>query len=260
MKKRLDVLMFEKGLAQSRERAKSLVMSGTVYVGENKAQKPGEQVEEDAVITIKEKTCPFVSRGGLKLQKAVDEFSLDLQGLVCADIGASTGGFTDCMLQQGANKVYAVEVGYGQLDWSLRNDERVCVMERTNARFLTKENFGESVSFASCDVSFISLKLIIPALKLCEIPRMVTLIKPQFEAGRDKVGKNGVVRDAKTHIQVITDILDFAKSQGYSCAGLVHSPIKGPKGNIEFVTFFTQECVENDVDIQHVVASAHAEL
>ncbi len=260
MKKRVDLLMFEKELAPSRERAKALVMSGVVYIGTVKVEKPGQQVEEDAIITIKEQPCPFVSRGGLKLKKAVDEFGIDLQNLVCADIGASTGGFTDCMLKHGATKVYAVEVGYGQLDWALRNDERVVVRERTNARYITKEDFESQIKFASCDVSFISLKLIIPALKACEIPEIVTLIKPQFEAGREKVGKNGVVREKSTHIQVITDIVGFAKTQGYNICSLAHSPIKGPKGNIEYVAYFTQKDSDFDCDIQHIVEMAHLQL
>ncbi len=257
MKQRLDVVMVHRELASARERAKALVMSGVVFVDGKKAEKPGQQVGEEAVITVKEQICPYVSRGGLKLKKAIDEFQIELDGFTCADIGASTGGFTDCMLKHGASKVYAVEVGYGQLDWGLRNDDRVVVMERTNARNLTGDEFSDSIDFASCDVSFISLKLIIPALNRCKIDKIVMLIKPQFEAGREKVGKNGVVRDRQTHCEVIADIVDFARSQGYFLQNLSHSPVKGPKGNIEFVTYFTREVVTDEVDIVKTVKNAH---
>lgn len=242
MKKRIDVLMFEKGLAKSREMAKSLVMEGQVYIGEEKIDKPGMQVEEDAEITVRE-TLRYVSRGGLKLEKAIDVFKFDLKGKSCMDIGASTGGFTDCMLQNGAAIVYSVDVGYGQLAWKLRCDERVKCFERTNIRYFDSALLQDKVDFVSIDVSFISLKLVFP--KVAEILKegcpFVALIKPQFEAGREKVGKKGVVRDINVHREVIENVSEYASSNGFSAAGLDFSPIKGPEGNIEYLIYLKND-------------------
>lgn len=236
-KTRADILLVEQGLAKTREKAKSLIMAGEVYSMGKRIEKAGESVSRDQTLEVKENPLPFVSRGGLKLLKAIDEFSLDLQGVVALDIGASTGGFTDCMLQKGAAKVYAIDVGYGQLDWRLRNDKRVKVMERTNARFLKLDWLDERPSFASIDVSFISLTLILEPLFQCLIDggTVVALVKPQFEAGRDKVGKHGVVRSIDTHVNVLENISAFALKTGYSVSGIGYSPITGPKGNIEFL-------------------------
>lgn len=243
MKERLDILIAQRGLAESREKARALIMEGAVAVDGLRADKAGMPVNTEAVIEIKESALPFVSRGGLKLQRALKVFPLDLTGRICADIGASTGGFTDCMLQQGASHVYAVDVGYGQLHWKLRNDPRVSVMERKNARFLAPDWFDAVPSFASIDVSFISLKLILPPLKECltDGGEVVALIKPQFEAGRNEIGKNGVVRDQKTHISVIEKTIAFSKEAGYNVLGLDYSPITGPKGNIEFLLYLSAD-------------------
>ena len=235
-KVRLDVLLVERGLAKSRERAKAMVMAGLVVAGGRGDVKPSDLFEPEAEIRLRGDACPYVSRGGLKLEKAVRVFGLGLEGLTCADIGASAGGFTDCMLQNGAARVFAIDVGYGQLDWSLRNDSRVTVMERTNARYL--ENLGQPVDFASVDVSFISLRLIFPALRAIGAGEAVTLIKPQFEAGREKVGKKGVVRDAAVHREVIQSVIGYAAANGYSLQGLDYSPVKGPNGNIEYIALF----------------------
>ena len=252
-KERADILITSLGLAPSREKAKAMIMAGEVFSGTKKITKPGEMLPEDAELTVKGNSCPYVSRGGLKLEKAMKVFDVSLNGKICADIGASTGGFTDCMLKNGAVKVYAVDVGYGQLDWSLRNDDRVVVMERTNARFLTKESFDDQVEFASVDVSFISLKLIFPALKAAGIAETVTLIKPQFEAGKENVGKNGVVRDPKVRKQVIHDVIQYAYENGYCIKALDFSPIKGPSGNIEFIAYFTLSSEENTIDVKKAV-------
>ena len=237
MKERLDVLLVKKQLAQSREKAKAIIMSGIVYVDGQKEDKAGAVFSGEAEIEIRGNTLPFVSRGGLKLDKAFRVFSIGVKNMVCLDIGASTGGFTDCMLQNGASKVYAVDVGHGQLDWKLRNDKRVVCMEKTNFRYVTDENIREPIDFASVDVSFISLtKILIPARKLLrQGGEMVCLIKPQFEAGRDKVGKKGVVRDRAVHIEVVRQIVDYADMVGFSVKGLTYSPIKGPEGNIEYL-------------------------
>lgn len=247
MKTRLDVALFERGLAKSREEAHALVLAGQVYLGEVKAEKAGQFVTEDANIIVRGDTCPFVSRGGYKLQKAMDTFPIVLEGNVCADIGASTGGFTDCMLQHGAVKVYAIDVGYGQLDWKLRSDERVVVLERTNARFMEPEWFAEPLDFASIDVSFISLDKILPPLMAClrDGGQVVALIKPQFEAGKNKVGKHGVVSDESTHIEVIDRIVGVAQAIGFCVSGLSYSPIRGPKGNIEFLVFL-EKCIQTN--------------
>ena len=236
-KQRLDVLLVEKGLAPSREKAKAIIMAGIVYVDGNKEDKAGTTFPVNAVIEIKGKTLPYVSRGGLKLEKAMEQWGFLLDGMICMDIGASTGGFTDCMLQNGATKVYSVDVGQGQLAWKLRNDERVVCMEQTNFRYVTPEDIPDALDFASVDVSFISLtKILIPARKLLKAGgQMVCLIKPQFEAGRGKVGKNGVVREPQIHEEVIRKIIDYADSIGFEVLHLEYSPIKGPEGNIEYL-------------------------
>ena len=238
-KKRLDVAVFEHGLTESREKAKALIMEGSVYVNGQRCLKAGEQVKEDDRIELRGKKMPYVSRGGYKLAKAMEVFPLDLKDKTCMDIGASTGGFTDCMLQNGAKKVYSIDVGYGQLAWKLVTDPRVVNMERTNFRYVTGEQIPEPIDFASVDVSFISLRIILPVLR--ERLRMggqaVCLIKPQFEAGREKVGKKGVVRDVKVHTEVVETITQFALDHGFSLLGLTYSPIKGPEGNIEYLMF-----------------------
>ena len=238
-KKRIDVYMAEVGLAPSREKARAMIMAGEVYVNGRKAEKAGEEVRPDDQVTVQADPIPFVSRGGLKLDKALKVFPLSLQNKVCLDVGASTGGFTDCMLQNGARSVCALDVGYGQLAWQLRNDPRVTVMERRNARFMEPAWFEGPFDFASIDVSFISLKLILPPLKACLQPegQVVALIKPQFEAGRGQVGKNGVVREASVHRDVCINIMRFATEIGYRVEDLSFSPITGPKGNIEFLLF-----------------------
>ncbi len=245
-KKRLDIHMVEAGLAPSRERARAMIMAGEVYVNGHKAEKAGAEVRPDDVVTLQEDPIPFVSRGGLKLDKALKVFPLTLMDKICLDVGASTGGFTDCMLQNGAKHVYALDVGYGQLAWQLRNDPRVTVMERRNARFMEPGWFDAPFDFASIDVSFISLKLILPPLKACLRPdgKVVALIKPQFEAGRGQVGKNGVVREASIHKDVCINIMRFARELGYVVKDLSYSPITGPKGNIEFLLFL-QNSVES---------------
>lgn len=258
MKTRLDVAMFERGLVKSREEARALVLAGQVYLSEVKAEKAGQFVTEETQIIVRGDTCPFVSRGGYKLQKAMETFPIVLKDKVCADIGASTGGFTDCMLQQGACKVYAIDVGYGQLDWKLRSDARVVVLERTNARFMEQSWFEGGLDFASIDVSFISLDKILPPLFPClkETAAVVALIKPQFEAGKGKVGKHGVVSDESTHIEVIERILSVSRDAGFCVSGLSYSPIRGPKGNIEFLVFL-EKCIQKNnatLEIDHNIA------
>ncbi len=268
MKMRADIRMVELGLAPSREKARSLIMEGLVSADGRRIDKPGAPVSEEQTLAVKEHVRPFVSRGGLKLDKAVKKYNLNLAGAVAVDIGASTGGFTDCMLQSGAKKVYAVDVGYGQLDWRLRNDERVVVMERTNARNIAPEWFAEVVNFASIDVSFISVKLILPGLYRClaSDAKAVVLVKPQFEAGRDKVGKNGVVRAAQVHEQVVCEIADFAQNLGFHVAQIDYSPITGPKGNMEFLLVLDKNggrdepCVFIHQLTHHVVEEAHLNL
>lgn len=241
-KERLDVLLVNQGLAESREKAKAAIMARLVQVNGQPADKPGTQYDENAAITVMGKACPYVSRGGLKLEKAIRETGLSLKGAVCADIGASTGGFTDCMLQNGAARVYAIDVGYGQLDWTLRNREDVVNMERTNIRKVDPDSFPESLNFASVDVSFISLKLVLPVVMALLKPegRGVCLIKPQFEAGREHVGKNGVVRNLEIHIHVLETIVSLVEGLGATIDYLTFSPIKGPKGNIEFLMGFSK--------------------
>lgn len=238
MKERLDVILVRQGYAVSREKAKALLMAGDVFVDNQREDKAGTLFDESKIkIEVKGKPFPYVSRGGLKLERAVGQFPITLQDKVCMDIGASTGGFTDCMLQNGAGKVYAIDVGHGQLDWKLRNDGRVVCMEKTNFRYVTDEDIAEPIDFASVDVSFISLtKILIPARKLLRSGgEMVCLIKPQFEAGREKVGKKGVVRDKKVHAEVVRRIVDYADMIGFAVRGLTYSPIKGPEGNIEYL-------------------------
>lgn len=241
MKERIDVLLVNKGFAPSREKAKAMLMSGIVFVNGQREDKPGTTFKDDESLNIEVRgvTLKYVSRGGLKLEKAMTEFPIKLDGKVCMDIGASTGGFTDCMLQNGASRVYSVDVGHGQLDWKLRNDERVVCMEKTNFRYLTPEDINDQIDFASVDVSFISLtKILIPANHLLKSEgEMVCLIKPQFEAGRDQVGKKGVVRDKKVHIQVVNKAVHFAKLVGFDVAALSFSPIRGPEGNIEYLMY-----------------------
>ena len=266
MKKRLDILVTERGLAESREKAKTLIMAGQVYVDGQKADKPGDTFSEDAAVEVRGKGLPYVSRGGLKLEKAMREFGLQLQGRTCMDIGASTGGFTDCMLQNGAQRVYSVDVGYGQLAWSLRTDPRVVNLERTNARYLTQEQVPEEIGFFSVDVSFISLTLILPAVRplLAEHGQAVCLIKPQFEAGREKVGKKGVVRDKSVHEEVIEKIRSFALENGFSVLGLTFSPVKGPEGNIEYLIYLERSEApsqgEQVPSAQQVVEESHRAL
>ena len=263
-KKRLDVLLVERGLAETRQKARSTIMSGVVFVGGQRADKAGAAFAEDAEIEVRGDALPYVSRGGLTLEKAVRVFDLRLDGLVCADIGASTGGFTDCMLQNGARKVYAVDVGYGQLDWKLRGDKRVVCMERTNARYLTREQVPDELDFASVDVSFISLRLILPAV--CGLLRggghVACLIKPQFEAGREKVGKKGVVRDGAVHLEVLERFLDHARDSGFAVLGLTYSPIRGPEGNIEYLGYLEKgaSAEERSFDLAALVEASHAEL
>ena len=234
---RLDIALTQKGLAESREKAKALIMAGQVYLNGQKELKAGASVKPDDEIEVRGSRNPFVSRGGLKLQKAAEKFDIDLSGCVCMDIGASTGGFTDCMLTHGAKKVYSIDVGYGQLAWKLRTDERVVNMERTNFRYVTHEQIPEDIDFASVDVSFISLKIILPVLRelLKADGQAVCLIKPQFEAGREKIGKKGVVRDPQVHIEVVENTVAFALENGFDVKNLDFSPIKGPEGNIEYL-------------------------
>ena len=268
MKERLDVLLVKQGLAESREKAKAVIMAGEVFVQGQREDKAGAMFDESKVtITVKGSSLRYVSRGGLKLEKAMACFPITLEGDICMDIGSSTGGFTDCMLQNGAKKVYSVDVGHGQLAWKLRQDERVVCMERHNARFMNLDWFDEQPSFASIDVSFISIGLIIPRLNECLSTggAAAVLVKPQFEAGREKVGKKGVVRDAKVHQEVIEKVMEYAKSIGFAPQHLEFSPIKGPEGNIEYLLHIVKTDTENPVkeqelSIQNVVALAHAEL
>ena len=263
-KRRLDQLLVDKGYETSRERAKALIMEGKVFIDGERRTKPGEDVREDAEVELRGHTLPFVSRGGLKLQKAIDSFGIDLNGKVCMDVGASTGGFTDCMLQHGAAKVYAVDVGYGQLAWKLRTDPRVVSLERTNVRYLTRENVPEDIGFFSVDISFISLTLALPVVKslLGAGAGGVCLIKPQFEAGRENVGKKGVVRDRNIHAAVIRKIVDFAKEIGLGISGLDFSPVKGPEGNIEYLLYLNNSCqnASNMIKIEEVVEISHSRL
>lgn len=262
MKIRLDQYLVQNGLIQSRERAKAMIMAGVVFVNEQKIDKAGEMIAPDAKVEVRGKDIAYVSRGGLKLEKAMKTFPLTPRDKVCMDIGASTGGFTDCMLQNGASKVYAVDVGYGQLAWSLRTDERVINMERTNIRSVTLETLGEAIAFFSVDVSFISLYHIFPVAQAITMDNVtgVCLVKPQFEAGREKVGKNGVVRDPATHKEVLVKAIGFAVNNGFSVKGLDFSPVKGPEGNIEYL-MFVEKAAEpvalNEEDVADVVGRSH---
>ena len=263
IKKRLDVLLTERGLAENRTKAQAIIMSGLVYVQGQKADKPGVSYEESVDIEVRSGGCPYVSRGGLKLEKALRDFGVDPTGFVCSDSGASTGGFTDCLLQQGARKVFAIDVGYGQLDWKIRSDPRVVVMERTNVRYVTPEQLGEPLDLSVVDVSFISLKIVLPVIKTFLKPtgQVLCLIKPQFEAGKDKVGKKGVVRDPDTHKEVLDDFVALAKELNITILGLTFSPVKGPEGNIEFLGHLTLEQKEGICpDTQQLVTQAHETL
>lgn len=262
-KERLDVLVLRSGLESSRERARALIMEGKVLVNDEREDKPGNRFPADSVIRIKGQPMPYVSRGGFKLNKAVDFFGLSLKDKLCMDVGASTGGFTDCMLQNGAKKVYAVDVGTNQLAYKLRQDERVVSMENTNIRYLTPKDIGEVVQFISVDVAFISLtKVLLPVYGLlCPSGEVVCLIKPQFEAGRDKVGKKGVVRDKKIHDEVIRVVVNYSRSIGFSAAGLSFSPVKGPEGNIEYLLYLLKGREAGaEIDISATVELAHKEL
>lgn len=265
-KERLDILLVEKGIIESREKAKTYIMAGKIFVDGQRVDKAGEKISPSANIEFKGEKIPYVSRGGLKLAKAIKEFNLDLKGKVCMDIGASTGGFTDCMLQNGAAKVFSVDVGYGQFAWKLRTDERVVCMERTNIRYVTLEDIGEALDFASIDVSFISLKTIMPAVigLLKEDGEVVALIKPQFEAGREKVGKKGVVRDIAVHKEVIYSVIDNLQEHNLKVLNLSYSPIKGPEGNIEYLVYFTKnqnkESNFKREDVERVAEASHTEI
>ena len=263
IKKRLDVLLTELGYADSRTKAQAIIMSGQVYVEGQKADKPGVSYEETVSVEVRGAACPYVSRGGLKLEKALRDFGVKPEGYVCSDSGASTGGFTDCLLQQGAKKVFAIDVGYGQLDWKIRSDPRVVVMERTNVRYVTPEQLGEPLDLSVVDVSFISLKIVLPVIKTFLKPdgQVVCLIKPQFEAGKDKVGKKGVVREPETHIEVLDNFVSLARELDFSILGLTFSPVKGPEGNIEFLGHLTLSGVPGITpDTAKVVAQAHETL
>ncbi len=242
-KERLDCVLVSRGFAESREKAKAIIMSGIVYVNNQKSDKAGANIKPDDIIEVRGETLKYVSRGGLKLEKAMKSFNIVLDNCICADIGASTGGFTDCMLQNGAKKVYSIDVGYGQLAWKLRTDERVVNLERTNFRYVTREQVPDELNFASVDVSFISLSLIIPVMRtlLCDGGKAVCLIKPQFEAGKENVGKKGVVRDKSVHIAVIDKIINIIKENKFSLLGLDFSPIKGPEGNIEYLCYIQKD-------------------
>jgi len=267
MKERLDMLLVNRGLAASREKAKAIIMSGIVYVDGQKEDKAGSMFEDTAAIEVRGATLKYVSRGGLKLEKAMTHFGVELAGKVCMDVGSSTGGFTDCMLQNGAVKVYAVDVGHGQLDWKLRNDERVVCMEKTNIRYVTPEDIADKIQFSSIDVSFISLTKVLGPVKnlLADDGQIVCLIKPQFEAGREKVGKKGVVREKNTHLEVIEAVIQFAVSIGFEILNLEYSPIKGPEGNIEYLLHLQnhvdgQQYQDYSVDPKGTVEAAHGEL
>ena len=263
MKERLDILIVNKGLAASREKAKAIIMSGIVYVDGQKEDKAGSMFEETANIEVRGATLKYVSRGGLKLEKAMTHFGVQLKDKICMDVGSSTGGFTDCLLQQGAKKVFAIDVGYGQLDWKIRSDPRVVVMERTNIRYVTPEQLGEPLDLSVVDVSFISLKIVLPAIKALLKPsgQVLCLIKPQFEAGKEKVGKKGVVRDPATHLEVLEQFIALAHELDFHILGLTFSPVKGPEGNIEFLGHLTlSDQPENCPDPAEVVRQAHETL
>ena len=264
IKKRLDVLLVELGYAETRTKAQAIIMSGLVYVDGQKADKPGISYEESVAIEVRNGGCPYVSRGGLKLEQALRDFGVVATGCVCSVSGASTGGFTDCLLQQGASKVFAIDVGYGQLDWKIRSDPRVVVMERTNVRYVTPEQLGEPLDLSVIDVSFISLKIVLPVIKTFLKPesgQVLCLIKPQFEAGKEKVGKKGVVRDPAVHKEVLDNFVALTQQTEFKILGLTFSPVKGPEGNIEFLAHLTladKPGIEPDTEL--VVSQAHAAL
>ena len=263
IKKRLDVLLVERLYAETRSKAQAIIMSGNVYVNGQKADKAGTSFEETVDIEVRGAVCPYVSRGGLKLEKALRDFGVDVHGFVCSDSGASTGGFTDCLLQQGARKVFAIDVGYGQLDWKIRSDERVVVMERTNIRYVTPEDLGEPLDLSVIDVSFIGLEIVLPTIKTLLKPtgQVLCLIKPQFEAGKENVGKKGVVREPKIHQMVLDNFVSLVDGLGFKILGLTFSPVKGPEGNIEFLGHLTLDGVEGiRPDTAQVVADAHKTL
>jgi 23S rRNA (cytidine1920-2'-O)/16S rRNA (cytidine1409-2'-O)-methyltransferase len=264
LKERLDTLLVSRGLFPSREKAKSAIMAGIIYVDGQRVDKAGTGVKEDAEIFVKENTCPYVGRGGLKLEKALKSFQLDLNGVIAVDIGASTGGFTDCMLKNGAAKVYAIDVGYGQLDWSLRNDPRVVNMEKVNIRYLDKERITEKVDFISIDVSFISLKLVFPIAVdlLSQEGNIICLVKPQFEAGREQVGKKGVIKDKMVHIEVLEKVIQYGEDNGLYPQGIDFSPMTGTKGNIEYLLLLNKTHNPTDFKplIEAVVKTAHEQL
>lgn len=264
-KKRLDIAVFEQGYAPSREKAKAVIMAGQVYVNNQKVDKAGFELKEDDVLEVRGNTLKYVSRGGLKLEKAMQCFPIDISGKICMDVGASTGGFTDCMLMNGASKVYSIDVGYGQLAWKLRCDDRVVNLERTNFRYVDETNITDKIDFASVDVSFISLKLIFPNLHKFLKPsgKAVCLIKPQFEAGKEKVGKKGVVRDVSVHLEVVNRVMQEAIDAGFSVLGLDYSPVKGPEGNIEYLMFLSSAVspeITDGINAQDVVNRSHEEL
>ena len=263
VKKRLDVLLTEQGYADTRSKAQAIIMSGNVYVNGQKADKPGVAYEETVQLEVRGAVCPYVSRGGLKLEKALRDFGVKPVDYVCSDSGASTGGFTDCLLQQGARKVFAIDVGYGQLDWKIRSDERVVVMERTNIRYVTPEDLGEPLDLSVIDVSFIGLEIVLPTIKTLLKPtgQVLCLIKPQFEAGKENVGKKGVVRDPKIHKMVLDNFVSLVDGLGFKILGLTFSPVKGPEGNIEFLGHLTLDDVEGiRPDTASVVEQAHNTL
>lgn len=263
-KERLDVLLVEKGYFDSRAKAQAVIMAGDVFVDGQKADKAGASFDVEANIEVRGSVCPYVSRGGLKLEKALRDFGVDPTGYVCSDSGASTGGFTDCLLQQGAKKVFAIDVGYGQLAWKIRNDPRVVTMERTNIRYVTPEDLGEPLDLSVVDVSFISLKIVLPAIKNLlreDCGQVLCLIKPQFEAGKDKVGKKGVVRDPAVHLEVLESFVELAKSLSFTIRNLTFSPVKGPEGNIEFLGHLSLKEDEDRIpDLRELVQQAHDSL
>lgn len=262
-KERLDILLVQRGLCESREKAKAVIMSGDVYVGGQRVDKAGTTVDAEAEIEVRGNVCPYVSRGGLKLEKALRDFGVDPTGYVCSDSGASTGGFTDCLLQHGAKKVFAIDVGYGQLAWSIRTDPRVVCMERTNIRYVTPEDIGEPLDLSVVDVSFISLSIVLPAIQklLRETGQVVCLIKPQFEAGKEKVGKKGVVRDPAVHMEVLENFIALAGQLGFTIRNLTFSPVKGPEGNIEFLGHLAMQPGEDHyLPPEELVKAAHEAL
>lgn len=262
MKDRLDIILTEKGIFSSREKAKASIMAGLIYVDGQRVDKPGTSVSKDVEITVKEDLCPYVSRGGLKLEKALELYGFSLDGAVAVDIGASTGGFTDCMLQKGASKVFAIDVGYGQLDWKLRNDPRVVNMEKVNIRYLDFDTVDKDIDFISIDVSFISLRLVFPVASqlLAEDGCLVCLVKPQFEAGREQVGKKGIVRDAAVHKEVIEKVIGYGEDNGLYAHGLTFSPVTGTKGNIEYLLYMKKSEPDQKPDVDMIVSDSHKEL